>query len=316
MNISRKILAVLFIFWTVLASFVAAEMSCEGNCTFKTTLKQNAIDVDTTIVFSLIEEAFGVTSTLKATEKGFSSLKFVGEADFPQDIEGRFDVLFDKQGLQSIKLKGFDLPLRKALLDLETYFKLKEVLTLYQVTVDLDDLTLAKCPASVDLVFREAYLRAKLTLDREDDTSSVQGIWKEGILYEGKTTWDHDAGDWSVKEALTFKPTSSLPRPEKGILTVDGDLLDWLSLNVSCEHTFPQGGIAVTKITSTVELEAGAFELTWKATFKPMSTAFRLEAYTLTLAEEAEINDLSADTVLKIDEDGFYSFSVRLSLDF
>jgi len=316
MNISRKILAVLFIFWAVLASFVAAEISCEGDFTFKTTLKQDAIDVDTTIEFSLIEEAFELTSTLKATEKVFSSLKFVGEADFPQDIEGRFDVLFDKKGLTAIKMKGIDLPLRKALLDLETYFKLKEALTLYQVTVDLDALTLAKCPASVDLVFREAYLRAKLTLDREDDTFSVQGIWKEGTLYEGKTTWDHEAGDWSVKEALTFKPTSSLPRPEKGILTVDGDLLDWLSLDVSCEHTFPQGGIAVTKLTPTAKLEVGAFELTWKGTYKPAATIFRLEAYTLTLAEEAEINDLSADTVLKINENGFYSFSVRLSLDF
>ncbi len=316
MNISRKILAILFIFWTVLASFVAAEMSCEGDFTFKTTLKQDAIDVDTTIEFSLIEEAFELTSTLKATEKGFTSLKFVAEADFPQDIEGRFEVLLGKEGLKSIKLKGIDLPLRKALVDLETYFKLKEALTLYQVTVDLDDLTLAKCPASVDLVFRKAYLRAKLTLDREDDTSSVQGIWKEGSLYEGKTTWTHKAGDWSVKEALTFKPCSSLPRPGKGILTVDGDLLDWLSLNVSCKHTFSQGGIVVEKLTPTVELEAGAFELRWKGTYRPAATTFHLEAYTLTLAEEAEINDLSADTVLKINQDGFYSFSVRLSLDF
>ncbi len=316
MNISKKTLAVLFIFWTVLPSFVAAEMSCEGDFTFKTTLKQDAIDVDTTIEFSLIEEAFELTSTLKATEKGLSSLKFVGEADFPQDIEGRFDVLFDKKGLKSIKVKGIDLPLRKTLVDLEAYYKLKEALTLYQVAVDLDDLTLAKCPASVDLVFREAYLRAKLTLDREDDTSSVQGIWKKGTLYEGKTTWDHEAGDWSVKEVLTFKPCSSLLHPEKGTLTIDGDLLDWLSLDVSCEHTFPEGGIAVTKLTPTVELEVGAFELSWKGTYKPAATAFRLEAYTLTLAEEAQINDLSLDTVLKINEDGFYSFSVRLSLDF
>ena len=316
MSISNKILAVLFIFWTVLASFVAAEMSCEGDCTFKTTLKQDAIDVDTTIEFSLIEEDFELTSTLKATEKAFSSLKFVGEADFPQDIEGRFEVLFGKESLKSIKVKGIDLSLRKALVDLEAYFKLEEALTLYQVTVDLDDLTLAECPASVDLVFREAYLRAKLTLDRKDDTFSVQGIWKEGALYEGKSTWDHEADDWSVKAVVTFKPLSSLLHPEKGTLTVDGDLLDWLSLEVSCEHTFPQGGIAVTKLTPTVELEAGTFELSWKGTYKPAATTFRLEAYTLTLSEEAEINNLSADTVLKINEDGFYSLSVRLSLNF
>jgi hypothetical protein len=301
-------------FWTIFTPIAAAQIPWEGDFTFKATVKRDAIDVDTTIGFSFSGEAFELSSTWKATEKGYSSLKFVGEAEFPKEIEGRFEVLLGKEGLESIKLKGIDLPLRKALLALESYFKSQETLTLYQVAVDLDELTLAKLPASVDLVFRDEYLRAKLTVDRKDDTFSAQGVWKKGTLYEVKTTLDHEAGDWSIKEVVTFKPSSSLFHPEKGTLTIDGDMLDWLSLNVACEHTFPQGGIAATKLTPTVELEVGAFELTWKATFKPMSTAFRLETYTLTLADKVEINDISLDAVLKIEEDGFSSFSVRLSL--
>ena len=314
MSLSRKILAGLFIFWQIFASFVAAEILYEGDFTLKATLKQNAIDVDTTIEFSLVEEVFELTSTWKATKKGFSSLKFVGEAEFAKDLEGRFEILFGQEALTSIKLKGADLPIWEALLDLEAYYKLKEALTLYQVTIDLDDLTVAKLPASIDLVFREAYLRAKLTLDRGNHSLCAQGIWKKGAFYEGKATFDCDEGHWSVKEVVTFKPTSSLFHPEKGALTIDGDLLDCLSLKVACEHTFPQGGIQLTKLIPTVNCEIGAFEFTGKGTFLPAGTAVCLGDYTLSLAFEVDIDDASIDTVLKINQDGFYSFSVKLSL--
>jgi len=94
------------------------------------------------------------------------------------------------------------------------------------VSLDLDEFTLARLPASLDLVHREEYLRAKLTLDREVDSISPQGIWKKGTLYEGKATFDHNGEAWPVKEVLIFKPTLSLLYPEKGTLTVDGDIID------------------------------------------------------------------------------------------
>ncbi len=158
------------------------------------------------------------------------------------------------------------------------------------------------------------YLRAKLTFDRENDSISLQGIWKKRTLYEGKATLDHNGEDWSVKEVLIFKPTLSLLYPEKGTLTVDGDIIDDLSLKVACYHTFLERGIEVTKLVSTIKLEMGDFDLTWKGTFCPTGTAFCLGDYDLTLAAEAKLNDLTLNTVLKLDEDGFASFAVKLSL--
>jgi len=125
---------------------------------------------------------------------------------------------------------------------------------------------------------------------------------------------DHNGEDWSVKEVLIFKPTPSLLYPEKGTLTVDGDIIDDLSLKVACYHTFLERGIEVTKLVSTIKLEMGDFDLTWKGTFSPVGTAFSLGDYDLTLAAEAKLNDLTVNTVLKLDEDGFASFSVKLSL--
>lgn len=113
---------------------------------------------------------------------------------------------------------------------------------------------------------------------------------------------------------LIFKPTPSLLYPEKGTLTVDGDIIDDLSLKVACYHTFLERGIEVTKLVSTIKLEMGDFDLTWKGTFSPVGTAFSLGDYDLTLAAEAKLNDLTLNTVLKLDEDGFASFSVKLSL--
>lgn len=182
------------------------------------------------------------------------------------------------------------------------------------MSLDLDEFTLARLPASLDLVYREEYLRAKLTLDREVDSISLQGIWKKGTLYEGKATFDHNGEDWSVKEVLIFKPTPSLLYPEKGTLTLDRDILDGLSAKITCDHTFPTGGVEVTKLISTVKLERGEFDLTWKGTFSPVETVFSLGDYDLTLAAEAKLNDLTVNTVLKLDEDGFASFSVKLSL--
>lgn len=314
MNLSRRTFVVLSIFWVIFTPFVVAQAIWETDFTFKATVKQDTIVLDTTIALSVAIEAFELTTTWKATQKKFSSLKIAAEMDFAKDIEGRLEILFDTENLKSLKLKGSDLPFSKGFFDIETYFKYKKALTLYQVTANFDDLTVAKLPASVDLVLREAYLRAKLTLERDDDTLSIQGIWKKGAFYEGKTTFTHDEATWSAKEQLTFKPGSSLLHAEKGRLTVDWDPSDVFSLKVVCEHTFCNNAILVTKLTPTMKLEIGEFELTWQGTYQPQGTVLCLGAYTLTLGDEVEIGSLSLKTVLKIKEDGFYSFSVRFSL--
>jgi len=313
MNLSRRTFAVFSVLCASFASFLAAQTIWETNFNFKATLKQYTIALDTTIALSVAKDAFELTTTWKATQKKFSSLKVALELDFAEDIEGRLEILFDTANLKSLKLKGSDLPFSKGLFDIETYFKYKEALTLYQATANLDDLTFAKLPASADLVLREAYVRAKLTLERDDDTLSIQGIWKKGIFYEGKTTFTHDEATWSAKEQLTFKPGSSLLHVEKGQLTLDWDPYDAFSIKVVCEHTLCNNAILVTKLTPTMELEIGEFELTWQGAYQPQGTVLCLGACTLTLDDEVEIGNLSLKTVFKIKEDGFYSFSVQLS---
>lgn len=313
MNLSRRTFAVLSIFWGIFALFVVAQAILEADFTFKATVKQDTITLDTTIALSFTKEAFELTTTWKATEKKFSSLKIAAETDFAEDIKGRLELLFDTENLKSLKLKGSDLPCSNGFFDIETYFKYNEALTLYQVTANFDDLTVAKLPASIDLVLREAYLRAKLTLEYDDDTLSIQGIWKKGAFYEGTTTFTHDEATWSAKEQLTFKPGSSLLHAEKGQLTVDWDPSDVFSLKAVCEHTFCNNAILVAKLTPTMKLEIGEFELTWQGAYQPQGTVLCLGAYTLTLDDEVEIGSLSLKTVLKIKEDGFYSFSVQLS---
>ena len=133
------------------------------------------------------------------------------------------------------------------------------------------------------------------------------------MFYEGKTTFTHDEETWSAKEQLTFKPGSSLLHAEKGQLTVDWDPSDVFSLKAVCKHTFRNNALLVTNLTPTMALEIGEFELTWQGAYQPQGTALCLGTYTLTLEDEVEIGSLSLKTVLKIKEDGFYSFSVQLS---
>ena len=102
MTLSRKTLAVLCVFSLFFMPFAAAKIPCEGDLTLKTTLKQDTIDVDAALKLSLIAKRFKLTSTWKATEKGFASLKFLAESEFPNDIEGKWETLFGEVGLKSL----------------------------------------------------------------------------------------------------------------------------------------------------------------------------------------------------------------------
>jgi len=311
-------------------SFLLIALSCTGAIFFtgdfscKTTIKSDTIDIDTTVKFSLSADSTDLISTWKADEDGFSSLKVVVEHTFPNEIDGRGEVLYDEERLKTLKLKVSDLPVRRLwgeqegegtppLLAIETYFKNSDEFYLYQVSCGFDDLTIARLPASLDLVLRQGYLRAKLVLDREDDTLTLQDTWKDESLYERKITLDHDGGRWSVKEALTLDPTGFFA-PKKGALTVDYDLSNELSLKIVCDHTFSESGIESVKLVPTIRLEQPSFTLSWKGDFHPAGGALALGDYDLTVSAEAEIADTTLDITFKLNEDGFKSFSIKSSL--
>lgn len=149
-----RFIGVFILLYAAIALAGTAELSLTGDFWAKTTLKQNKIEFDTSLALSLSADKSDLDFTWKGDENGFSSFKVVWETELPKDIDGRAEVLFDEEKVKSIKLKEYDFPLFEAYLDLETYFKHKDDPYLYQVSLDLDEFTLACLPASLDLVHR------------------------------------------------------------------------------------------------------------------------------------------------------------------
>jgi hypothetical protein len=324
MNMTGRVFSILILSFLPIALSCTAAISFTGDFSCKTTIKPDTIDIDTTVKFSLSADGSELISTWKADEDGFSSLKVVVEHAFPDDIDGRGEVLFDEERLKTLKLKISDFPVQRLwgeqegegtvpVLDIEAYFKNSDEFYLYQVSCGFDDLTIALLPASLDLVLRQEYLRAKLVLDREDDTLTLQDTWKDESLYERKVTIDHDGGRWSVKEALTLDPTAFFA-PEEGTLTVNYDLSNEFSLKVVCDHTFSESGIELVKLVPTIKLDRPSFNFSWKGDFRSAGGALALGDYDLTVSAEAKIANVTLDIVFKLDEDGFRSFSIKLSL--
>ena len=324
MNMTGRVFSILVFSFLPIALSCSAAISFTGDFSCKTTIEPDTIDIDTTVKFSLSVDSSELASTWKANENGFSSLKVVVEHAFPDEIDGRGEILYDEERLTTLKLKVSDFPVHRLwgeqegegtppLLDIETYFKKSDEFYLYQVSCGFDDLTIARLPSSLDLVLRQGYLRVKLVLDREDDTLTLQDTWKDESLYEHKVTIDHDGGIWSVKEALTLDPTIFFV-PKNGTLTVDYDLSNELSLKVVCDHTFSESGIAVVKLVPTIELDWPSLTFSWKGDFSPAGGALTLGDYDLTVSADAKLADVTLDIVFKHDEDGFKSFSIKFSL--
>ena len=324
MTMTGRVFSILILSFLPIALSCTAAILFTGDFSCKTTIKPDTIDIDTTVKFSLSANSSDLISTWKANEDGFSSLKVVVEHAFPDEIDGRGEVLFDEERLKTLKLKTSDFPVQRLwgeqegegtvpVLDIEGYFKNSDEFYLYQVSCGFDDLTIARLPASLDLVLREGYLRAKIVLDREDDTLTLQDTWKDESLYERKITIDHDGGSWSIKEALTLDPTAFF-EPKKGTLTVNHDLSNKLSLKVVCDHTFSESGIELVKLVPTLKLDRPSFTFSWKGAFRPAGGALALGDYDLTVSAEAKIADVTLDIVFKLDEDGFKSFSIKFSL--
>jgi len=323
MNMTGRVLSILVFSFLPIALSCSAAISFTGDFSCKTTIEPDTIDSDTTVKFSLSADSSELASTWKANEDGFSSLKVVVEYAFPDEIDGRGEILYDEERLTTLKLKVSDFPVHRLwgeqkgegtpVLDIEAYFKKSDEFYLYQVSCGFDDLTIARLPSSLDLVLRQEYLRAKLVLDREDDTLTLQDTWKDESLYEHKVTIDHDRGRWSVKEALTLDPTIFFV-PKNGTLTVDYDLSNELSLKVVCDHTFSESGIELVKLAPTIKLDRPSFTFSWKGDFSPAGGVLALGDYDLTVSAEAKLADVTLDIVFKLDEDGFKSFSIKFSL--
>ena len=103
-----KLLGVFLVLLQVIGFPCMAEVSLEEDFSFKVTLKQDVVDFDTTVRLSFSDDTFDFTSTWKADEDGFSSLKFVGKIEFTEDIDGRAEILFDEEKVKSLKLKVYD----------------------------------------------------------------------------------------------------------------------------------------------------------------------------------------------------------------
>ncbi len=150
-----RFIGVFILLCAAIALVGMAELSLSGDFWAKTTLKQDKIEFDTSIALSLSANKSELDFTWKGDENGFSSFKTVLETELSKDIDGRAEVLFDEKKLKSIKLKVYDLPCSEALVDIQACFKHKEGLYLHEMRFDLDELTLARLPASLDLVHRE-----------------------------------------------------------------------------------------------------------------------------------------------------------------
>ncbi len=290
------------------------DASWEGDLAWKTTWKDGKVTADASLALSQAWETVTLSTTWKADEKGFSSLQIVGEAPFGKELDARAELLFKPKGLETIKLKGYDLPLGRAELDLEGVFKDEDGLSLYEVSCALDGWNLGRFPASADLLLRNGYVRAGLELECRRGDLEFETTCKERKFDQAKLTVDWETAGWSVKEALLFKPPLSPARPQKGTLTASRDLTSDLALDLVCDHAFSAEGIAVTKLVPALTLELDSIELVWKGTFAPSGQTLALAGYTFSLTGETEVEPVDLVFVVKVDEEGLDTVSVRISV--
>jgi hypothetical protein len=132
-SINAGVPALVFFLASAALSCMAA-ITCDGNLSYKATIKSHTVDLDTTVDLSVSADDWEITSTWKADEDGFSSLKIVGEHPLMHEIEGRGEAVFDEERLKTLKLKSNNISLSDLLgkqdddraspsANIETYFK-------------------------------------------------------------------------------------------------------------------------------------------------------------------------------------------------
>jgi len=228
----------------------------------------------------------------------------------------RAEVSFDEEAVRYVKFKEYDAPVLGLSIDSEAYLKFSDRVDLYQFSLWVDDFDMSAIPASFSAVFRESYLRAKLDLERDDRELTVQGVWKESAFDEGKIILDRDYRDWSFKEVLVFDPPSSIVRPEKGTLTVERELCDVLSAKVDVHHSLLPMRVEVDEMVLSLTLDSDQVDIRWRSEFERSGFFFTLGDYDINVSGGLDLGNLSLDAGLKVDEDGFYSMSTKVSFSF
>jgi len=315
MNLSstvRRLLPIL----TLLSVLVKAETAWDGDFFWKLTWRGETLETDLSLGVERTWDALVVGLSAKADEKGPSSLTFAADVALEQGIDVEAELGFDRKLAQTVDLAAKDLPIGSALVDLAATIKEKKgEFVLDEVTLGADKLRLAGCPGSLDLVFRDAFLRATARMDCGEKEVEVELSCKKGAFDQGRVTVEFPAARWSVKEVLTFKPSVSLAYPTKGALTAACEALSFLTFKLVCDHAFSSGwGVTITEVAPSVSAELEGIDLDAKATFKPKIGSLELAGYEVALSAPVDGEAVSLDVEFKVDEDGFDRLSFRVAI--
>lgn len=315
MNLSSTMRGILLIL-ILLSVLVKAEATWDGDFSWKLTWRGKTLETDLSLGVERTWEALVVGLTAKADEKGPSSLAFAADLALDQGIDLEAELSFDRKLAETVDLAAKDLPIGSALVDLAATIKEKKgEFVLDEVTLGADKLRLAGYPGSLDLVFRDAYLRATAGMDCGEKEIEVELLCKKEAFDQGKVTLQFPSGRWSVKEVLTFKPAISLARPTTGVLTATCEALSFLTFKLICDHAFQSGsGVAITEVVPSVSAELEGIDLDANGTFKPKSGSLDLAGYEVALSAPVDGEAVSFDIALKVDEDGFDRLSFRVAI--
>ncbi len=311
----------------VLPGLPAAAFDLDADLSFTVTLKPGKVEFDLSFSLDLEGAGLDLDTDWKADESGFSSLKLVGTHGFPQEVDGKAEILFDDTRLKTLKLKLDGLPLRfapgggaaddsPARIDLETYFKNRNGLFLYQLKLGLDPPDILCVSTAADLALRKAYARCTVDLEHDPWEISLEETWKAGALSARAARVTYAGAGFELEEALALDAWPVALRPGAGTLTLDCDPTDVLTVKLACDHTFCAAGIVLDRLTGSVALDPEPFSLSWKGRFAPARFGLDLIAFDLSVSAEAETDHLSLVPKLKLDETGFRSLSIRVSISF
>ena len=315
MNLSSTVRGILLIL-ALLSVLVKAEATWDGDFSWKLTWRGGELETDLSLGVERTWDALTVGLSTKADEKGPSSLAFAVDLALEQGIDLEAGLGFDRKLAQTVTLAAKDLPIGSALVDLAATIKEKKGgFVLHEVTLGADKLRLAGRPGSLDLVFRDAFLRATARMDCGEKEVEVELSCKKGAFDQGRVTVEFPAARWSVKEVLTFKPSVSLAYPTKGALTAACEALSFLTFKLVCDHAFSSGwGVTITEVAPSVSAELEGIDLDAKATFKPKIGSLELAGYEVALSAPVDGEAVSLDVEFKVDEDGFDRLSFRVAI--
>lgn len=320
-HMTRKPLTFLILFIT-LFTVSAGAFDLDGNLSLTITLKPEKVEFDLSIGVDLERDDLELDTTWKADEKGFSSLKSVVAYPLSADVTAEAQVVFDDTGLKTLKLTLDDLPLAlepdaaskdTIFVEAQATVKAEETLSLYEVAVDLDPVTIGCVSAAVDLTLRRGYARCTLDLEHDPWEVRLRDTWKSSVLDEREARLSYDVEGFELEETFDLAGFPAALHPVEGTLSLHCDIADDLTASLDCDHTFGPAGITVDRLTASVSLDPDPFSLSWKGRFEPGASNFALSDVDLALSAKTDLEPLSVTPKLKFDETGFRSLSIKLT---